>query len=150
MARRLRIAASVFFAVLTVALCVLWVASNRGHLSIMGKIPGLYDFGIEVLHGSTGVHIFPGSTGWAVASQDDLIVTDQHGERITRPHIFFYRRIWFSQAHNFPLWVPILVSSALIIAPWCLYLPHRFSLRTMLIAATLVAVALGLGVYFAG
>jgi hypothetical protein len=43
-----------------------------------------------------------------------------------------------------PHWLPILLSAALVAAPW---LRWRFSLRTLLIATTLVAVVLGAIVY---
>jgi hypothetical protein len=148
MIHRLRIAASVFFAILAVLLCMLWVASNRRHISITGKLPGSYDFGIESLHGSTGVHIFRGNVGWNVAAQNDLIVTGQDGKQITRPHIFFYRRILFSQAYNFPTWFPLLICAAIATLP-CFPYSRRFSLRTLLIATTLIAVLLGLIMWFA-
>ena len=43
-----------------------------------------------------------------------------------------------------PFWAPVLVLSLIAVAPW---LPQRFSLRTLLIATTLVAVVLGLIVW---
>ena len=46
-----------------------------------------------------------------------------------------------------PYWLLILVSTTLAAAPWIEW-PRRFSLRTLLIATTLVAVALGLVVAF--
>lgn len=45
-----------------------------------------------------------------------------------------------------PCWFPTLVSVALATAPW---LRWRFSLRTLLIATTLLAVVLGLAIYAA-
>jgi hypothetical protein len=41
----------------------------------------------------------------------------------------------------FPHWIPVLVLAALAASPW---LPWRFSLRTLLIATTIVAVSLGM------
>jgi hypothetical protein len=43
-----------------------------------------------------------------------------------------------------PLWPPILLATAFAVAPW---LRRRFSLRTLLIATTLLAVVLGLIIY---
>ena len=43
-----------------------------------------------------------------------------------------------------PLWQAILPAAAIAVAPW---LPRRFSLRTLLIGTTLVAVVLGLVVW---
>jgi hypothetical protein len=45
---------------------------------------------------------------------------------------------------TFPYWLPIVSTIAVCAAPW---LPFRFSLRTLLIAMTLVAVVLGLIVW---
>ena len=39
------------------------------------------------------------------------------------------------------IWQPILPAAVLMVVPW---LPYRFSLRTLLIATTLIAVLLGL------
>jgi hypothetical protein len=44
----------------------------------------------------------------------------------------------------FPHWLPLLVGTSLALSPW---LRWRFSLRTLLIAITLVAVVLGLAIY---
>ena len=46
-----------------------------------------------------------------------------------------------------PYYFPFLLTSSLSLAPWVRYLPGRFSLRTLLIATTLVAVVLGLIVW---
>jgi hypothetical protein len=43
-------------------------------------------------------------------------------------------------ALRFPYWFPVVITMALAAAPW---LPWRFSLRTLLIATTLVAMGLG-------
>ena len=43
-----------------------------------------------------------------------------------------------------PHWLPALLSATLAVIPWVGSIPYRFSLRTLLIATTLVAVVLGL------
>ena len=43
-----------------------------------------------------------------------------------------------------PHWFPILLAAPLAIAPWIRQRARRFSLRTLLVATTLVAVVLGL------
>jgi hypothetical protein len=50
-----------------------------------------------------------------------------------------------------PLWVPLMLWAALATAPWTSSIRNlrRFSLRTLLIATTLVAIALGLIVWAA-
>jgi hypothetical protein len=55
------------------------------------------------------------------------------------------------QVVRFPHWFPVLVIGIVGMLPWIYnrpWLPHRFSLRTLLIATTLVAVVLGLIVAF--
>jgi hypothetical protein len=46
-----------------------------------------------------------------------------------------------------PFWFPMLLTTLLVVAPWLQSLSWRFSLRTLLIATTLVAVVLGLVVW---
>jgi hypothetical protein len=43
-------------------------------------------------------------------------------------------------AFRFPFWFPVVITMALAAAPW---LRWRFSLRTLLVATTLVAVGMG-------
>jgi hypothetical protein len=49
---------------------------------------------------------------------------------------------------GFPFWFIVLIGVAITVAPWVHHLSWRFSLRTLLIAITLVAVGLGLIVAF--
>ena len=46
-----------------------------------------------------------------------------------------------------PLWFPVAIAAGLATVPWALQIPHRFSLRTLLIVTTLVAVVLGMIVW---
>jgi hypothetical protein len=61
-------------------------------------------------------------------------------------------RIWGGAVHasggtsvHVPFWYTILFSAILAASPWLRYFTWRFSLRTLLIATTLVAVVLGTG-----
>ena len=47
-----------------------------------------------------------------------------------------------------PIWFPVMLASVIAVVPWIKSSPS-FSLRTMLIAMTLVAVVLGVGVWAA-
>ena len=48
-----------------------------------------------------------------------------------------------------PHWYVVLLTTVLAALPWIFQVRYRFSIRTLLIATTLVAVVLGLAVYFA-
>jgi hypothetical protein len=60
-----------------------------------------------------------------------------------------WKLIWERRGHGamFPYWFLVLVFGGLAISPWTTRPKLRFSLRTLLIATTLVAVALGLIVW---
>jgi hypothetical protein len=49
---------------------------------------------------------------------------------------------------RFPYLCPVLLFGFIATAPWIRHFPWRFSLRTLLIVTTLVAVVLGMAVYF--
>ena len=135
--RKLRIAWSVFWGLAAVLLVVLWVRS-RNHFD---------------------------DTGWAMSAQGklylspkvDLFPIDEKGANV-ESYQHFGGKVTTTQVWNakliplagtgpvIPYWSLVLVTPLLAVAPW---LRWRFSLRTMLIATTLVAVVLGLAVYFA-
>lgn len=135
--RCLRIAASVFFAVVTVALCVLWVRSyqwngffyrvDNGNLTTIGLNKGQ----VYLTH-SHGMAQPSFSRGWSY-----------RGVRAALPATTSKQRLsWVC-----PFSIFTTVATVGVIAPW---IRNRFSLRTLLIATTLVAVVLGLGVWAAG
>jgi hypothetical protein len=126
MARKLRIAVSVFFAVVAVALCVLWVRSFSTSCQITAHGVGSY----------------------ATSAQDGKLIIF----RSTSPLGFMQRddRIIYSDSHTLkiilPIWIVIFATSTASGLPWA---RPRFSLRTLLIATTLMAGVLGLGVWLA-
>jgi hypothetical protein len=63
---------------------------------------------------------------------------------------FGFLRRALSLSVVFPIWSSVVLCVVFAIAPWALQLRWRFSLRTLLIATTLVAVVLGLIVYAVG
>lgn len=52
-----------------------------------------------------------------------------------------------SSGLKIPIWIFVSISAALAFVPWLRQLPWRFSLRTLLIVTTLVAVVLGFVVW---
>lgn len=164
MLRRLRIAVSVFFAVVCVALFVLWARSHWRVDSLINHRIGGRSFGAMSASGRIGVGgIKPSKPG-----KGGL-------EFVTLPNDFLHWRVihkeisgslfgtlgfaWFKDdpangvnglvmpfGPAMPHWFLFLFSVTLAAAPW-LPFSSRFSLRTMLIATTLVAVVLGLVCY---
>jgi hypothetical protein len=137
MARKLRIAASVFFAVVMLALCVLWVRSyqwngffyrvDNGNLTTIGLNKGQ----VYLTH-SHGMAQSSFSRGWSYRAVEAALP----------PTTSKLRFSW-----NCPFWILTTLAAVGVTAPW---IRTRFSLRTLLIATTLVAVVLGLGVWSAG
>jgi hypothetical protein len=161
--RKLRIAWSVVWGVAAVLLCVIWVrsywrwdvvylpdnrmpqlaptmfwttevASHRGQLTLAR---GLLVFGNEAWK-------------WTIAPE----IND--GPVIPPPSVLGFRykeraaktsRRPSEYVFVVPYYFPFFLTSSLSLAPWVRHLPRRFSLRTLLIATTLVAVVLGLIVW---
>jgi hypothetical protein len=129
--RRTRIAVSVFFGVLTAALCVLWVRSywwvdvvRRGTESV----------------GSSQGRIFVNDV-YNLPGKGKVVTRSIAGNRI---HFWTARQedlVAVGVGKVFPQWPAILLAVVSSAAPW---LHYRFSLRTLLIATTLVAVVFGL------
>jgi hypothetical protein len=86
--------------------------------------------------------------GWRFNS---FSIDEWDGSLLPNPAWRWHLRPGTTQSHftaTFPYWLPILVTAALAavpLLPWS----KRFSLRTLLIATTLVAVALGTIIYLA-
>ena len=133
--RRVRIAVSVFFVTLTVALCVLWVRSYY--------VGDLLDFAPN----SSNKLLIQSATGkiklyWSDTQQWSPTYRRFHN-RFAVPA--FDAPLPFSwRGFQAPHWVFISALVAIAVAPW---IKGRFSLRTLLIATTLVAVMLGLVVW---
>jgi hypothetical protein len=127
--RKLRIAWSVAWGLLAVLLCMLWVRSYWWHEQDWLNSTDNVLTGVGSVSGAIVVH-------W------------------TRPGLGYYPRSdtsWFQWEQTAAYWrltipTPFLSFVSLICAtlPW---LHFRFGLRTLLIATTLVAVALGLVVW---
>jgi hypothetical protein len=152
--RRLRIAMSVFFAVLTVALCVQWVRSYGVRKIRQGPI-GKHVLSIQSAQGELGIGFWdwPYKTfAWNMrtnADTESLWPTVKGESPFSNLGIRWYRQsIPDMTLVVVPFWLPVSMAATIAVAPWIIHL-RRFSLRTMLIATTLVAVVLGLGVWLA-
>jgi hypothetical protein len=143
--RHLKIAWAVFFAVLTVALCVLWVRSYWC-VDNIGKSP-------NILFSNQGTVHFSWRDGepwidWTLWHYPIPARNLNSPFAVSKAPWQFQLRIFGLKNHTIwdPHWFLALGFAAIAPLSW---LPFRFSLRTMLIVTTLVAVALALTVYLA-
>jgi hypothetical protein len=140
--RKLRIVWSVVWGIVAVSLCVLWVRSYWVPESIRWSTSTLRVFSLRSQSGRFG-----------------YVVTEPQAEA---PWAFSYSRLDLSKkkepwtiSHTtkgtwrgvIPCWAIVVAVSALSLSPWLGNLPRRFSIRTLLLATTLVAVGLGLIVW---
>jgi hypothetical protein len=148
--RQLSAAVSLFFAVAAVALCVMWVRSYRtcDVFSIRDAKIGLY----TNLGSDSGTFYVQRSTVELIPYPGDSLPRFSYGRLNPSPPQAVF--VWNSNfaigrpiGISFPYWLPICVAAGIAAFPW---LHFRFSLRTLLITTTLVAVVLGLGVWAAG
>lgn len=135
--RGLRIAWTAFFGLVCLLLGALWVRSlSRFDRVSVGRQKAIASDGgrlmiNEVFNLNRERPQLPVSTEWfQLAGVSFSIWTAPRGALIP-----------VNVGRAIPLWQPIAVAAALTAAPW---MRLRFSLRTLLIATTLIAVALGL------
>jgi hypothetical protein len=156
--RKLRIAWSVVCGIACVLLIVLWVRSYWWYdmlvLDLHSRMVGFGSFRGEFVHSLFNVTPPPdgGNFHWVNRSEYITAATEFPLVRNGRPAETTLGFGWFTGVdwHYLfvPIWLPVVSTAALAIILW---LPafHRFSLRTLLIATTLVGVVLGLSVYVA-
>jgi hypothetical protein len=139
--RKLRIAWSVAWGVVAVLICLLWVRSySHGEGLLMPLHSGTR---LGSFRGRLGLDPDDRATHWEWRIEHSQFDLDPNfdwdrWERATPNWIGTTQRVMV------PHWFSLLVAASLSAAPW---LRLRFSLRTLLIATTLVAVMLGLIVW---
>jgi hypothetical protein len=142
--RKLRIAWPVFCGIACVLLVVLWVRSYWWSDFTHRKSPiNICSIEGKLLIGCTLTH---------VSIRNPTLARRANPPKMNDPPIFgFYpasMRDWvFTFATHglaLPYWLCVIVLTLMTAAPW---VPSRFSLRTLLIATTLIAVALGVVVW---
>jgi hypothetical protein len=149
MARKFRIATSMFFAAMAMALCVLWMRSTTRRDGIFFRY-----WPTRAVEISSSVHRIELAWGnpifdwphfyhsYSLADWEKVRVNNQRG--LSRGNTV--GRPWELTIHYVLL---IALASGFAIGPWFKSVRLRFTLRTLLIATTLVAVVLGLGVWAA-
>jgi hypothetical protein len=148
--RKLQIAWSVVFAVATVLLVALWVRSYWWVDQFVATF-GRYYVGVGVTPGAllVGVGTDTNAEPWTLSEPNPA---DEWLASVVLPNGQPYpSRVWGVFDFNTldgvnaaaPFWFLILLSGIVATAPW---LQRRFSLRTMLVATTLLAIVLGISV----
>ena len=154
---------SVIFGTIAVLLVVLWVRSYCWHDAIQG--PYLNNQRIDLISWQGRIHVIVNnfdSYSWTRAWEHHATRTDKWqkmldtaagwGRLIPEPTILlvqFRRRLLLGWEANASCWFLIALTISLTLIPWSNSLKCRFSLRTLLIATTLIALIMGLVVYFA-
>jgi hypothetical protein len=138
--RKLGILWSVVWGMLAVLLTQLWVRSYWREDTLVLSQPSTF---ITVQSSRGEIEYFDG--GWMDSRPNTsrwYIETEPaRPDKETAESGFTFTRLRYNEsALTFPQWCPFLASTMLAALPW---LRWRFSLRTLLICMTLVAVALG-------
>ena len=154
--RKLRIAWSVACGIACLLLIVLWVRSYwwEDTLRVPYSVARVEYFFITSGHGLiySVLYLYGSSEpgfgietraveGEALFVDDSTPLRDWHWFRVVHWQKFTVLYM--------PHWFPVLVAATLASVPWIHKLRFSFSLRALLIATTVVAVALGLAVYAA-
>jgi len=146
--RRLRIAVSVFFGVVIVVFATLWVRSYRGEDVIcvptlgryfrLNSVPGRIYFSLQYVGRKFwSNHSWKGNGSAAVELRHAI------SDRYEMFGFALREKNGTSYVHV-PHWFLVSAAAAAAISPW---LRWKYSLRTLLVAITLVAVVLGLAVW---
>ena len=148
--RKLRIARSIGWCVLAVLLVVMWARSfwyYEGVLSVFGNV--------TTVRGTIVVNLFDFVYGWKCENKGWSVDQGPPEGWSNDGPMPRWPPIRIDQSHigvfciELEYWFLSLLFALLGIAVWKSTLALRFSLRTLIIATTLVAVVLGLAIYAA-
>jgi hypothetical protein len=142
--RKLRIAWSVFYGLLAIVLISWWVRSywwvdqvfvpvTKSTNFVVGSIPNAFGFGFGGKSSAV-------TQTWITMRTAEWIAV---GEPHDRSDFLTYFQFYDANV-AMPYWFGLLLSAAFAAGPWISILKWRFSLRTLLITTTLVAILLGL------
>jgi hypothetical protein len=144
MLKSLRIAWSVTCGIACVLLIALWVRSYASEEWLQGHLSGDQNFVLTSVTGHVNLstmYMAHGRLIWTIRSRSNDSSAGQLSPIWPPGPQFNFKR----ESDHFdlvaPHWFAVLSFAALAATPW---LPWRFSLRTLLIATTLIAVVLGL------
>src|SRR5215471_11619747 len=134
MLRRLKIAWTVFFAVLAVALCVLWVRSYTTLDNLAGHFPLNPSWSCTSAYGRVAMGSISAGARWDWKYHNAVLDGNSYGGPPKEPRPWFIvQRTPVDTSISVPHGFLVLLAFALATILW---LPFRFSLRTLLIWIT--------------
>jgi hypothetical protein len=139
----LRIAWSVWWGILCVLLIALWVSSYLAEVRLSGRYTASRGFRVYSSRGcivcyAPNMPFQPSSYPWHLALDSQHWLRESDARIASVPKLHYHsQEMWAT----FPHWFLLGLCGALAITPWVI---QRFSLRTLLIATTLITVVLGL------
>jgi hypothetical protein len=146
--RHLRIAFSAVCGTICLLLIVLWVRSHGAEDRLTGNFAGSHWFRVYSSHGCL-VYYVPGTPGppsmyaWQPNFGSEFWLEASDARIASVPRVRLHREEdWVT----LPYWFLVGLCAVVAVAPWFRW---RFSLRTLLIAMTMVALALGTVIYAA-
>jgi hypothetical protein len=153
--RKLRFAFSATSGIVSILLVALWIRSCTWVDAVNGQVTGKYAVGIGSLPGSIAAYIYPNEEHPSLPRWTLTSVETDRWLKSTRGGVPHPTRLWGAfHAERFMIVVPywfativLLVSAALSLVPW---IHWQFSLRSLLIATTLLALVMGCVVYLLG
>ena len=140
-----RLTASVILSIAIVAVCSFWARSYTWSDRVMGPLPRSHMFQGYTWRGR--FHLIVSGPAYRLDLWETYSspIPQFDGMPIHMPGFFGFRfmqsqGIWHITA---PMWFLALVAAGIFVALWRNHIQRRFSLRTLLIATTLIAVLLG-------
>jgi hypothetical protein len=150
MTRKLRIACSTVCGIFCLLTIVLWIRSHRAEDRASCRLSSV---GIRLYSSRGWLVLFKNSTpgagpyDWDITLGSDYWLNPPDARLAYALPLSFFGRTTISNI-SLPHWLLAMASVACATAPWLFRGRFRFSLRTLLIATTLIATVLGVAVAF--
>ena len=143
--RYLRIAFSAVCGIACALLVVLWVRSYSTLDNIAGHLPFNPGVSSTSAYGRVALGSLNARPRWDWKYHNAVLDEQSYGGRPKEPRRWFiFQRTPIMTSMGVPHGFLVFIATVFAIVPW---IPRRFSLRTLLIATTLIAVVLGLVVW---